>query len=161
MAAKTRETLLKPTSGGAAAPASSKALTPEQAAKVDEYGVLEARMRAWKPNVNPHAQRFNQLRAEILTWCESDPAGENLILKGQRYTVPVSQRQNHRWVSNVLGFIRLLGGARKYAALVPPTLALVEEHVPKAERGKYISEELTGRRSVGDPVEHPAEASAA
>lgn len=113
-------------------------------------------MKAWKPNVNPHTARFKELEALILSWGEKLPAGNKLIWEGHSHLVPVSARQNHRWVHDVMGFVRRVGGFKKYVELVPPTLALVESVVPACDLGKYISEELTGRRTIGEPVQNKA-----
>jgi hypothetical protein len=117
---------------------------------------VREQMKAWKPNVNPYIQRFKELEALILAWSEPQPAASNLVWEGYSHLVPVSPRQNHRWIHNVMGFVRKVGGLKAYVELVPPTLALVERMVPKSDWGKYISEELTGRRTIGEPVQNQA-----
>jgi hypothetical protein len=127
-------------------------VSPERSAVIDEYAEVRQHMLAWRPNLNPHAERFAELQAEILSWCEREKGASKVILQGERWTLPVSARQNKRWVKNVMKFIEAIGGLQTYASLMPPTLDLVERQIPAGKRAEYIGEERTGRRMIQEPV---------
>lgn len=118
---------------------------------IDEFAAIRQQMMAWKPAVNPHAERFAELQQEILSWFEGDPAEKKIIAEGNLYTLPISPRQNKRTVFNIVGFLRKIG-AKRYAVLVPPPLNVVEREIPKERLHLYISEERSGRRTIGEPV---------
>lgn len=144
---------LPPTIYGAAPiEADGRIVSPEQIAVIDEYAEVRQRMLAWRINVNPHAERFAELQAEILSWCEREKGSSKLILQGDRWILPVSARQMKRSVKNVQKFIEAIGGLKVYAELMPPTLDLVERKLPADKRKEYISEERTGRRMIQEPV---------
>lgn len=127
-------------------------VSPERSAVIDEYAEVRQRMLAWRENMNPHAERYQELQAKILSWCESEKAELKIILKGGKWSLPISARQNRRMVKNVARFIEAIGGLKTYAELMPPTLGLVEQYIPADKRAEYITEERTGRRMIQEPV---------
>jgi hypothetical protein len=117
---------------------------------VDEYCDLGQLMKAWRPNVNPHAARFFQLETLILAHYEKAPK-EAIIAKGTRYVLPVSARRMKRWAINLDRFFKTIGKAR-YIELCAPTLGAIEHEIRKDKRALYIAEDQTGNRTLGEPA---------
>jgi hypothetical protein len=75
-------------------------------AVVDEFGEVERQFQLWRPPaqpVNPHAKRYAELEAEILTWSPDLPAAEGEVIRGKRYQVSISARG---WQSVVTAAVR-------------------------------------------------------
>lgn len=128
-------------------------LTDSQLA--DEYSEFRARMMAWKPNVNPDAQRFSQLGTELLKRQEKEPAEKQIQVQGERYIVPISARERKRTIVAPIGLYRKLKklGEKKIVALYKITLAAIDKAIPdEKERGRYVHEDRTGSREIGEPV---------
>jgi hypothetical protein len=131
---------------------SSTPLTSQQkAVLIDEYVECRERVKAWKPNVNPHAQRYLELQSLILAWYEKSPAEKSAVAEGNSYRLPISARENKRTVVNLAGLVRKL----KLSWLLENckvTLKAIEKAVPKEKLPLYIHEELAGPREIGEPV---------
>jgi hypothetical protein len=120
---------------------------------IDEYAEIRARMNAWKPNVNPHEARFDEIEAEILERQSKHPATKALILQGTRFTLPVSARRKVR--SYLAGAVEKLFakvGQAEFLKVCAPPVTWVDKQIPLPERGQYLSETFTGPRTIGEPV---------
>jgi hypothetical protein len=117
----------------------------------DEYSETRGRMQRWKPAINPDAQRFAELAAEMLTRCAAAPAAKSCVVEGATWLVPVTACQRSRVVKNVEGLVRKLG-LKRIAELWTPGLGLIEKEIPQDQHGKYISESQSGRRVILEPV---------
>lgn len=129
---------------------SSLKLTPAQKQVVDEYVEVRQRMLQWRPQVNPDAQRFQELEDLILSWCAKKPATKRLILEGSTHVVPVSPCENKRVVINLPGLLKKLGST-KFVAIAKVTLKAIERVIPKEQRKLYIRESRNGPREIGEP----------
>lgn len=130
-----------------------QSLTDAQLA--DEYAEVRLRMMAWKPNVNPNAQRFGELATELVARQAGKPAAEQIIVEGERYIVPISPRENKRTVTKPVALYRRLKklGEKKFLALYKITLGAIDKAIPDAkERARYVKEERTGPREIREPV---------
>lgn len=132
---------------------SVKDLTLAQLA--DEYAEVRLRMMAWKPNVNPDAQRFGELAEELLSRHVDEAAEKQIQVQGERFVVPISPRQNKSSIVDRLALykrIRRLVGVEKMVEYYSITLTAARKLLSKTEQAKYIREERTGRREIGEPV---------
>lgn len=129
---------------------------PEEAL-IDEYCDLREKMKAWKPNLNPHAARFAEAGALILAFYEAHarPAAESIVAEGARYKLPITARQVKRWPINLAGFFRKIG-RDAYLAMCPPNLGDIEKAIVADKRKLYIGESQTGIRKLGEPVRREA-----
>lgn len=128
-------------------------LTPEQRKIVDEFAVVRQRCMAWTPAVNPHAARRQELEKLILSWFENSEAAEPIIAAGNRYTVPVSMRENSRTLVLIPRLLKRLG-QKWVVENFKPTLKSIEKALTKEELAKYVQEERSGARSIGEPVQN-------
>jgi hypothetical protein len=135
-------------------------LTPEQKKLVDEYAEARLKVMAWKPEANPHAARFEELNSLILTWFENEKADEAILARGNRYTVPVAAREKKRTILRIPQLFKRLG-SKWVAENVRPTLKAIEKALSPEEMKKFVLEERTGPRSLGEPVVHSATAKVA
>jgi hypothetical protein len=133
----------------------AKPLTRQQT--VDRYAELYYKVRAWKPDVNPHLEEFNKLKATILDWYKDGEAERGYLAQGAIYSVPVSQRENKRSVINAAGLLKRIG-LKRLAEIWEPTLGLISKEVPKEKVGEYVKCERTGPRTLGEPVAKEAKA---
>jgi hypothetical protein len=121
----------------------------------DEYAIVRQRMMAWKPNVNPDAQRFSALANELLERHAKRPAEERIIVEGEAYKIPISPREVKRTIIKPVALWRYLKkrGERKILAWYKITLGALDKAIPdEEERAKYVKEERTGSREIGEPV---------
>ena len=121
-------------------------------ALIDEYAELRERMKAWKPNVNPHAARYAEVSALILAAYETWPASEPIVAEGARYKLPVSARRLERKIIDLAAFFKRIGRER-YLEICKPTLGAIEKEIPKEKLGLYIEGKETGPRQIGEPVQ--------
>ena len=131
--------------------AATELSTPELA---DEYATVRALMMAWKPNVNPHAQRFAELGAELLERCKEEPAEKLLQVQGNKYVVPISAQENVSKIVDKLALYKRIRrlGIETVAETYSITLANVRKLLSKSELQKYILTERSGPRTIGEPV---------
>jgi hypothetical protein len=130
-----------------------KALT--FAALADEYAEVRLRMMAWRPNVNPDAQRFGELAEELLARQLDEPAEKQIQVQGERFIVPISAQHNKSSIIDELGLykrIRRLVGVEELVKLYKVTLSNARKVLSKTDQAKFIREERTGRREIGEPV---------
>ena len=122
-------------------------------ALVDEYAEVRQRMMALEPNVNPDAQRFDELEAEVLERAKPVEAEKSIIMHGQRFTLPVSPRRKVRtMLADALPKLLKKFGRDKFLAACTLPLGAVDKLVPADERKKYLKEAFTGPRIIGEPV---------
>lgn len=126
-------------------------LTPSQRKLVDEYVEAREQWKSWQPAVNPHAARYEQLKAEILTWFAERPANHAFIAQGDSFTLPISPRENKRNVINTLKLVRTLG-LKWVAENCKPTLTAIEKALSPEKREQFITESREGPRSIGEPA---------
>jgi hypothetical protein len=121
------------------------------AALVDEYAELREKVKQWKPNVNPHLARFEELEVAILAAHEKEPADQAIIAQGAKFKLPISARQVQRSIKNLSGFYRLVG-VKQFLSICSVTLGSIEKEIPKEQRKRFIASAQTGRRTIGEPV---------
>jgi hypothetical protein len=122
---------------------------------IDEYAELREKMKAWRPNVNPHAARYAEVGALILKCYEAYPASEPVVAEGLRYRLPITARRLERKIIDLAGFFKKIG-REKYLEICKPTLGAIEKEVPKEKIGLYIAGSETGPRQIGEPVAREA-----
>lgn len=120
----------------------------------DEYSEVRQRVMAWRPNVNPNAQRFSDLAAELLKRHADDPSDQQIVVEGGRFRVPISARENDSKIIDPKALYNRLKrfGMETIIGSYSITLTNVRKLLPKAEHAKYISTERTGNRTIGEPV---------
>jgi hypothetical protein len=121
----------------------------------DEFAETRLRMMAWKPNVNPDFQRFQELSAELLARHAKEPAEKRIQVQGIRYIVPISPQENKRTITKPFALYRLLKkkGEKKLLQWYKITLGAIDKAIPdEKERAKYLKQERTGAREIGEPV---------
>jgi hypothetical protein len=125
-------------------------------ALIDEYCDLREKMKAWKPSLNPHAARFDELKTLILASVEKEPANRPIVAPGTRWTLPITARHIQRSVVNLAAFFKVVGRDR-YLELCSPTLAAVENEISAEQVGRFITSAQTGGRTIGEPVRAEAQ----
>jgi len=129
-------------------------LTPDQKKLVDEYTEVRAKCMAWKPAVNPDAARYAELQKELLSWFEGEKGDERkapALLKGTRFTVPVAARENKRTIIQIPKLLKRLG-TKWIHENFKPTLKSIETVLTPVEMKKFVTEENSGPRTLGEPV---------
>lgn len=124
-------------------------------ALIDEYSDLREKMKAWRPNVNPHAARFAEVSALILAAYETWPAKEPIVAEGLRFKLPITARRLERKIIDLAGFFRKIGRER-YLEICEPTLGAIKKEIPKEKIGLYVEGKETGPRQIGEPVQKEA-----
>jgi hypothetical protein len=130
-------------------------LTPDQRKEIDEYVEVRAKCMAWQPAVNPFAARLAELEPKLLAMAESLDAKEASVLHGNKYVVPISGRERKRTILQVPKLFKKLG-MKWVVANCKPTLKAVEKALSAKEFKAFVSEEQTGPRNLGEPVQQAA-----
>jgi hypothetical protein len=127
-------------------------LTPGQRKSIDAYVVARASYSAWQPSLNPHAQAVADGQQLIANLAEKEPAHEELILAGYRFSVPVSAKRIKRTLINIPALFKKLGKAwvEKRCA---PSLGDFDKSVEPDERAPFVKEERVLSRIIGEPVQ--------
>jgi hypothetical protein len=128
-------------------------LTPEQRRLVDEYVEVRAKCLAWRPAANPHVSRFAELQVAILAWFEKQDPEDQILAKGNKFSLPVGAKERKRTIVRIPELFRRLG-MKWVAEHCKPALGALEKALPKDELAKYVEESRTGPRSLGEPVAH-------
>ena len=129
-----------------------KDLTESQLA--DEYAETRLHMMAWRPNVNPHAQRFSQLATELLARQSEQPAENRIQVQGEKFIVPISPQENKTTITDPAAVYRIIRrkGNDILLAAYKVTLASVRKLLTPAQQEKFLATERTGPREIGEPV---------
>lgn len=115
-----------------------------QAARlVDEFGRLDAELRAIKPK----QQRHEQLRRQIASWYEDEDASREFVVAGRHYTVEISARAKERRIRSMKALLDRLGYP-VFLKLCTFPLKVLDEHFPAADRADLVEETYTGARRV-------------
>jgi len=118
---------------------------------IDEFADMRAKMRAWKPDVNPHAQRFGAVKQQILDCYEGADPEQTYLAEGIVYKLPISACELRRKIKDLYKvFLRLK--SKRFVSLCSFTLGALEKAIPKDKLAQYIHEERTGPREIGEPV---------
>ena len=117
-------------------------------------------MMAWKPNVNPDAERFDELRGKLLTRVAEEPAEVPIQIHGKAFIVPISRCENKSTISDPLALYKKLRrlGVEKLLELYTITLTKARKVLTEKEQAKFITTERTGPREIGEPVRKDAAA---
>ena len=127
-------------------------LTPARKSKLDEFGEVDRKLRLWIPTVNPYKLRYDELEAEILSWCPGLPADQSTVLSGRSYDVEVTQQgfrqkftteattEAHRLIHAIKGL-----NVIQFFSL---TLAEAQAHLGKDWLERWVPKLQTGPRSL-------------
>lgn len=114
-----------------------------KAVVVDEYGRLDAELKA----VKPKEARHEQLRETIQSWYESADPEQSFTVDGSRYTVELSARANERKIKSIQALYKRFG-IREFLKLVTVSLKALEERLTVAEMSAFVTQDRTGRRGL-------------
>ncbi len=129
-------------SGGKVQPI-RKRLPSNAAALADELGRLDSEMKDFKDL----KKRYDQVRAQILSWYEEKPDDESFVVEGTTHSLLISERANARKIKSMPKLFKRLG-EKLFLQLATFALKHVDEHIPITERKLYLSEAQTGPRSL-------------
>ena len=121
----------------------------------DEFGDVRLRFMAWRPEVNPDAQRYYDLSTQLLARQEGKPAAEQLLVEGLKWAVPISACEKKRTITKPVALFRRLKklSEKRFLALYKITLGAIDKAIPDPkERARYVSEERTGPREIREPA---------
>jgi hypothetical protein len=109
---------------------------------------------AWQPNVNPDAQRFEWLRAELLARQIGKAAATQIQVVGDKYIVPISAQENSSTITDAAAVYRSIRvrGLETLLEAYTITLARARKLLSAAQQTKWIKTERTGPREIGEPV---------
>jgi len=126
-------------------------LTPNLRRLVDEYADTLNKVAAWKPAVNPDIARLAELSSQIRAATDRQPAGEELLLRGLKYDLPVGAKRIKRTIINIPRLFRKMGMAwvEEHCA---PALGDLDKALTEDERAGYVKEERILSRIIGQPV---------
>lgn len=116
---------------------------------VDEYTEVRSRCLAFKPNVNPDAERFAELEGEILSRVAKEKPAKRLVLEGELYRLPISPCESRTKLRSVTALFKKLG-LRKF--LQHCTVKLSAARHLGEDGKKYLITKRTGPREIGEPV---------
>lgn len=120
---------------------------------VDQFAETRALDAAWNPSVNPHADKLGELEAELLARYEKTPAKKTIIAVGHRFKVPISARRRERKMkAGALAKILVKLGSKKFVEICSVTLAALEKALGKDALKAFVTDKLSGKRTVGEPV---------
>lgn len=127
-------------------------LTPARKAKLDEFGECDRQLKLWKPQSNPHRERYDELEAEILSWCPDLAADKSTVLSGRAYDIEVTEQGLQQKFSEeaTAEAYRLLQAIKGLNLLqfFSVTLAEAKAHLGKAWMEKWVPKRQTGARSL-------------
>lgn len=111
-------------------------------------------MMAWRPNVNPDAQRFSELAAELVRRQQNQPPEKQIQVAGDRFIIPVSPCQNESKIIDRVALYKRLRrlGIEELAQIYTITLTNARKILSPKELPKFIATERTGPRTIGEPV---------
>jgi hypothetical protein len=122
-------------------------------ALIDEFGRLQQRVDAHKPDKDRHAV----LREQIATWYDSAPANQPYLEEGMDFTLMVGERANERVITHMPRLFKLLG-AGLFLKLCKFPLGAIDASLPAVQHKTFLIEEQTGPRKlkvVAKPVAIP------
>ncbi len=131
----------------------------QRRAVLNEFGDVQAKMLAWAPPANPHAARYTELHAEILSWGESVDAAQPYSLETKRYTLDMSPRYNERDMGPAAqeaafrAFEKLKivvnGKVAKFNpfTVFETTIAQIKKHLGETFLDEIAPQQRTGRRT--------------
>ena len=127
---------------------------------IDEFGELNRQIQAFGPKF----ERFKELRAEILEWCEDEPADRPVEMQGRCYTLRISARELQRKVKDKIKAFELLSrliGKKAAVELISiPLKAAIDKFIPAEKHASILTSGNTGPREI-DVVERVARLKAA
>jgi hypothetical protein len=124
-------------------PFPSPARGKQRLAIIDEFGQLQQDVDAFKPKKDRHAE----LRDQIASWYEKEPARQPFVEHGLRFTLQVSECANERTVSSMSKLFKFLG-VEAFLKLCKLPLGAVDAAVPKIRHKEFLTEEPTGPRKI-------------
>jgi len=110
---------------------------------IDELGDIERKL---KPLEDLKTRR-DELRAQVLAWTATLPAGKGQVIDGRRYAVHVSERRAERKWKSMLKVFQLLG-PKEFTARCSLSFKAAKEVLSEDQIAKLVAEEQTGPRSV-------------
>ena len=133
-------------------PPPAKSLTDAQLA--DEFAETRLRMMAWKPALNPDAQRYSELSDELLARQADEPAEKRILIEGEKFVVPISPQENSSTITDVGAVYRVIRrkGNDILLGAYSITLAKARKLLSDQQQQKWITTERTGAREIGEPV---------
>lgn len=120
-------------------------------ALIDEYGDVCLRVSAWCPVVNPDIARKSEIERLITQLTDRQPADEEVMLVGTRYSLQIGAKRVRRTVKNVAKLFATLGKAwvEKHCL---PSLGDIDKALEPDERAPFIDEQRILSRIIGSPV---------
>jgi hypothetical protein len=110
---------------------------------LDEFGRLEAR----RCELEKIETRRNNLRKQILEWCEALLPGMGADLHGAAFSITVSPKRPERVIRSIQKAFVALGQAKFLQFCTLPVKAL-EKNLPAKTYDQLVEEQLIGRRTV-------------
>ena len=100
-------------------------------------------------------QQLAELQKQVMEIADGQPADQEVLLAGYRFTVPVGMKRIKRTIVNLPALFKRLGQpwVVKHCA---PSLSDLDKALEPVERAKYLEESRELSRIVGEPVESPA-----
>ncbi len=126
---------------------------------LNEFGEVQAKMRAWVPPANPHEARFLELKAVIDSWGESVDAKQPYALETKGFTLAMKPRQLQRDMGPAVqraafeAFQKLEVAVDHKVVKFDPftvfstTIELITKHLGKPFLDQIAPKEPTGRRT--------------
>lgn len=123
-------------------------MSPKQkAAIVDEYGEICRKIDEAETRLDEARQRAAELEAEILTWCEGQPAADAVLFEGKTFIAKVSARSLKRTIVD-LGKVYGMFGKDKFLSFCSFPLGVIDKLLQPSEIEQLVKSERIGRRTV-------------
>lgn len=113
-----------------------------RAAKVDRLGKLAALIEPIKPAL----KEYEDIRKEIVSWFENEPADKVCTEAGQHYEVEASAKGEERTI-NIAKLAKKLG-PKKFLSVVTVPMRLLDQHVSPEDQKDMVTTARTGNRRV-------------
>lgn len=133
-------------------PTPAKELSDAQLA--DEFAETRLRMMAWRPNVNPDAQRFTELSTELLARQIGKPADQQILVEGEKWKVPITPQEQKTTITDRMAVYRVIRklGVETVVETYTITLAAIRKLLTQKQQAKLLKTERTGNREIREPV---------
>jgi hypothetical protein len=110
---------------------------------VDEFGALETKLTALRPDIRRHEQLGKIIRG----WYADLPANQAFSCKGEKFVVVAGPREFQRVIRSMLDLFKLIG-QKRFLEFCSLPLKVLESNATAAEMAKLVDTRQIGPRAL-------------
>ncbi len=114
---------------------------------IDEYGEICRKIDEAEARLNDDRKRCSELEAQILSWCEDQPAADAVLCEGRHFIAKVSPRSIKRTIVS-LGKVYSMFGKERFLSLCSFPLGVIDKLLQPSEVEQLVKSERVGRRTL-------------